>query len=118
MVPDRSLGGGTLLLMHIPKTAGTSTRWIAEQQYPVGTIHQLYPGHEPQIVALVEAARLRDSAVVMGHFRFGLHDRLPGGGRYVTFLRNPIDQVISHYHHLQTVDDPNNQGVSVPGDGI
>jgi hypothetical protein len=37
--------------------------------------------------------------VVVGHIPYGLYRRsLPRDARYVTFLREPIDRVLSHYH--------------------
>ncbi len=39
--------------------------------------------------------------VVMGHFRFGYHKFSQREARYFTFLRNPIDQVVSSYHYAK-----------------
>lgn len=36
---------------------------------------------------------------VMGHFRYGFHQQLKRPARYYTFLRNPVDHVISHYFY-------------------
>jgi hypothetical protein len=91
--------------MHIPKTAGTSLRAAAEKQYARDRFQVLYPCHGPQIEAFVEAARLVPPAAVMGHFRFGLHERLSSGGSYVTFFRKPVDQVISHLNYIARADD-------------
>ncbi len=41
---------------------------------------------------------------VMGHYRYGFHKFSDRTHHYFTFLRNPIDQLISHYHY--TVDHP------------
>ncbi|MDB5313342.1 MAG: hypothetical protein JWO38_7544 [Gemmataceae bacterium] len=104
--------------MHIPKTAGTTFRWIAEQQYPAGSLHTLYPGHGPQLEQLEAVARTKPPVAVMGHFRFGLHTRLPTATRYVTFFRDPIDQVVSLYNYLTFYDDPSNRGVLRAGDQL
>lgn len=108
----------SLLFMHIPKTAGTTFRWVVERQYPNGALHTLYPGHGPQIEALTAAARTRPPAAVMGHFRFGLHTRLPGPSWYVAFFRDPVDQVVSHFNYLTGAGNPDNQGVLRTGDGL
>ena len=36
---------------------------------------------------------------VMGHFRFGFHRFSSRQPRYFTFLRDPVQQVISHYYY-------------------
>lgn len=87
-----------LLILHIPKTAGVSLGWVAERQYPAGELVSIYPGRDEQFDAFV--ARPRMPAALIGHFRFGLHERLPSGGRYVTFLRDPVEQVVSHFNYL------------------
>lgn len=38
---------------------------------------------------------------VMGHFRFGFHRFSKRQARYFTFLREPIQHVISHYYYSQ-----------------
>ena len=42
----------------------------------------------------------------MGHVPYGLFRRhLPEDTRYMTFLREPVDRVLSHYYrHIHTED--------------
>ena len=42
--------------------------------------------------------------VVMGHFRFGFHRNDHRPADYITFLRDPVQQVVSHYNY--TFDHP------------
>ncbi|MBN9518859.1 sulfotransferase family 2 domain-containing protein [bacterium] len=107
---------GPLLIMHIPKTAGTSLRWVAEQQYPGSEFETLYPCHAPQIEAFL--ARPAPPAAVIGHFRFGLHARLGVDCRYVTFLRDPVDQVVSHFNYIVAGRDPDSRGTLGPADRL
>ena len=36
---------------------------------------------------------------------FGLHDYLPGECIYVTFLRDPVERVVSEYNFVRQVSD-------------
>lgn len=107
-----------LLFMHIPKTAGTTFRFIVEQQYRPRELAALYPGHREQFDAFQAAARKRPPLAAMGHFRFGLHRRLAPVTRYVTFLRDPVDQALSHFNHLRDSDHPDHRAVVRPADGL
>jgi|GEM_PF-2605392 len=83
-----------LVFMHIPKTAGNTVLHILQQQYVWGMeIHSAYP-FEPIPPAISPHLKC-----VVGHHPFGLHDQL-GGRRavYFTFLREPIDRVLSEYY--------------------
>src|SRR5258708_6595833 len=42
--------------------------------------------------------RLARMQVFKGHMPFGLHERLPQPATYITFLREPVERVISEYY--------------------
>jgi hypothetical protein len=108
-----------LFVMHIPKTAGTSFAWLARQQYPPADVCSVYPGHHEQILAARDWIRTAPSPrAVIGHFRFGLHDGLVSNPRYVTLLRDPVDQVVSNFNYMVASDDPFHRAVVPPGSGI
>lgn len=87
--------------MHIPKTAGLSLQGLVRRRYK-----------KPGALELVYAQEQVDSGfedrpeleTVMGHFRFGFHRFSDKPFRYFTFLREPVQHVISHYHY--TKDHP------------
>lgn len=83
-----------LVFMHIPKTAGNTFLTILQKQYQWGTeLHSAYP-FEP-----VDAKKLYPGLkCVAGHHLFGLHRQLNKPYVYTTFLREPIDRVISDYY--------------------
>jgi hypothetical protein len=54
-------------------------------------------GIAPHVPAMLE----RGPRAVFGHFSFGLHRFLDEPAIYVTFLRNPVDRVISLYRQLE-----------------
>lgn len=43
--------------------------------------------------------------LILGHVGFGLHEILGRELKYITFLRHPVDRVISWYYHQQRVKD-------------
>lgn len=45
--------------------------------------------------------------VLKGHIHFGLHNYMEGSIKYLTFLRNPINRIISHYKYV--IANPNHR---------
>lgn len=85
------------IFMHIPKTAGTSLRRVMEAQYP-GRFMPLYPPFATaQRSAMEKTVPAMD--VLFGHVYFGIHRELGFEPRYITFLRHPVNRVISFYNH-------------------
>jgi hypothetical protein len=108
-----------LFVMHIPKTAGTTLAWIVKQQYQPGTVCHVYPGHLEQINEARDWLRSpTPPRALVGHFRFGLHDGILPAPRYVTVVRDPVDQVLSNFNYIVGSDDPLHKLVVPPGMGL
>jgi hypothetical protein len=93
--------GTKLIFLHVPKTAGSTFRHIIQRQYDSSSILHLYDsdfGEELSAISPNQIDRLR---VVMGHFYFGAHNFLSQPTTYITFLRDPIERVISHYYYAR-----------------
>jgi len=71
--------------VHIPKTGGTSLKNIFKQ---TGKVYHRDKNVRPQ--------NFEDYDVCMGHFYPSIYEGYP----IVTWLRNPIERVVSHYTHL------------------
>jgi hypothetical protein len=68
-----------------------------------GFHHVLSPADMNVICEQIDAEAAR---VVLGHFSFGLHRGLARETTYVTMLRDPVERVVSLYHHhLRFQDD-------------
>jgi Sulfotransferase family len=93
--------GTKLIFLHVPKTAGSTFRHIIERQYCSGSIQHLYESDFGEELAAIPPSQMEGLRVVMGHFYFGAHTFLSGPSTYITFLRDPIDRVISHYYYAQ-----------------
>ncbi len=89
-----------LVFIHVPKTGGSTVCAIARRQYAAEAIAGL-----PGSLDAAHAALLAQPAAVRarlrflhGHVPFGVHAALPGGARYMTFLRHPVARLFSVYH--------------------
>ncbi|AEV31998.1 Sulfotransferase family [Owenweeksia hongkongensis DSM 17368] len=85
-------------IMHIPKTAGMSLQYLARRQHKaIGALELIYT-LEKQQKGFENRPELQ---TVMGHFRYGIHRFSNRPAYYFTYLRNPIDHVISHYQYTK-----------------
>ncbi|WP_010269663.1 sulfotransferase family protein [Paenibacillus senegalensis] len=95
-----------IVYIHIPKTAGTTLREIIKQQYPEGvaSLEVMDPAAFPaQLPPFVDQITSPGSKIkwVNGHLSMEVKDYLPKSTKYVTMLRKPTEQVISHYHYIR-----------------
>ena len=96
-----------VIFLHIPKTAGTTLHRIIERQYSPEQIVSFGPDAHQSVEAFKALSEKRRAQIRMlkGHMGFGLHRYLPTGSRcgqavYFTLMRDPVERVISHYHHV------------------
>ena len=111
-----------LVSVHLPKTAGTSFRAALQAYYGDGLLedYAMLPMQVPrgrrEILALRDAFNARrqitaSTLAIHGHFlpvkyRVALRHRAT---RYITWLREPVDRLVSHYQYWQrdyAGDDP------------
>jgi hypothetical protein len=114
MEPVLARGPERLIVsLHIPKTGGTSFGAVLERAYPGGVAYFYRPTNRLTHPLLKDRARLGDPAllaeledsgirVMHGHapadwFRAAI----PDPARYWTWLRDPVERVISAYYYLQ-----------------
>jgi histidine triad (HIT) family protein len=104
--------GPILFSVHIPKTAGTRFGQILAARHPRAYAEyygpesprthpalRAYPAHwTAETLDRLHAAGVR---VVHGHFRIKpLLNLVPDPSRYIIWLREPVEQTISHYHFI------------------
>jgi len=91
----------TLMVVHIPKAAGTTLRWIMDRQYPQASMFKIGDDIPDERVRLRELPDKRKLAlrVVFGHMCWGWHEELAWGQgyQYLTMLREPTERVLSLY---------------------
>lgn len=88
------------VVLHIPKTGGTTLRSLIHRRYPE---HQVVEAYDSPDVASALADRPGEcgrAAVLMGHFRFVPPEEYDRPCRYFTILRDPVARVVSNYKHI------------------
>jgi hypothetical protein len=90
-----------LIFLHLPKCAGTTLNRIIEWEYDpmrVFSIDPIFFLWSYKKLNRWPAKRLARMQVFKGHMPLGIHRRLPQPSTYITFLRDPIERVISAYY--------------------
>src|ERR1700719_215556 len=94
----------TLLFLHIPKAGGSTVYKILERQYSRAQILRLESSQIAQFKTLPAAQRGR-YRLIEGHLYFGFHRYIPGASTYFTFLRRPVERVLSFYYYARSTPD-------------
>jgi len=105
-----------LVLVHIPKTAGTTVGTLLAHHYgdrfqrvDMSGVHARETADGLEVARhradgtaeRIERFALRDGVeAVSGHVPAGLLGLLPPAERYVTVLRDPVERTLSQYYHL------------------
>ncbi len=106
-------------VLHLYKTAGSNLRFNFARNFADSEVLALYtdpmgldkgtspanPGWDlPKVQTYVAENATLQTRCLIGHMvYFGIHDLLGPGvdARYITFLRHPVERVISLYYHLR-----------------
>lgn len=111
-----------LISLHIPKTAGTTFKSVLRKIYGDDHIHMDYfhdeyvltDPYKPTMYMRVKrfkrsleySSTVPPSATcICGHFRPSKYLKLFPDAPLVTWVRNPVDRVISHYYYWRAVPD-------------
>lgn len=110
-----------LAFVHIPKTAGGTVTSMLAAAYPEEGLgksgNYLHDSDRSEWKVVKRSGkgwedwRRAGGRVVTGHTPYGVfREHLPPDTRYMTFLREPIDRVLSHYHRHIRRRDPSRAG--------
>lgn len=95
-----------LIFLHLPKNGGNTLHSILKRKYNNKSIFSIkvienIRLNTNEFINLTENERLKIK-LLKGHMLFGLHQHLIGESKYITFLRNPEDRIISFYHYVKS----------------
>jgi hypothetical protein len=104
-----------LILFHMPKTGGTTMGSILERCFP-GDLHFNADVGEPDSSTwtlsrakiaekynlLPAEAKQSFRAVIYGHVPMGIHILFDRPAKYFTFVRHPVDRVVSQFYYMRT----------------
>lgn len=93
----------TLVVMHIPRTGGTTLSEILYHHYPKDKsfiVGDDIPGDRKRLERM-SGAQKRALPMVFGHLCWGWHEALPQEVQLVTVLRDPAVRVISLYSYIK-----------------
>lgn len=101
------------LFIHIAKTAGTSFRVALEQKYSVWKDYgnkakdtsatvQCYIYDQGQTLLLKSQFITENKTWLIGHIALHKYNDFVSVRNVISFVRNPVEQVISHYNHFVT----------------
>jgi len=92
------------LFLHIPKSAGSTLRYIIKDKYPNGfgvvNWHWTDWKDEAYLKNTYDFNNLSQNKVIYGHFNFGVHQYINEEAKYFTILRDPFKRVQSGYFHI------------------
>ncbi|MCP4422694.1 MAG: sulfotransferase family protein [Chloroflexi bacterium] len=91
-----------VIFLHLPKTAGSTINFILNRQYAPEVIYTI---EGDTLSALKEFEQLSSETrakirLFKGHGEYGIHNFLQGDSKYFTFLRNPVERIISEYYFI------------------
>jgi hypothetical protein len=102
------MDNATLIFMHIPKTAGGTLRHMLLRMMGEEHTFPIYGEQRAKTIELFKQLpdqQKRQLRFISGHIPFGIHDYVPQRCTYLTFLRNPVDRIISLYYYIRRATD-------------
>jgi hypothetical protein len=93
-----------LIFLHIPKAGGTTLHSVLqhvyqkEETFDINVSGDKLTTDEFTNLSVAEKNKVR---LLKGHMYYGLHSQFAeDDAKYLTFLRDPVQRVVSHYHYI------------------
>lgn len=90
--------------LHMPKTAGTTLKGIMKKNYHPHKVVDLYDRFQTHndVVKRLRGLDVNDVEWLNCHLSFGIHNYVSKEATYLTFLRNPVDRILSDYYFIKS----------------
>ncbi len=100
------LSEGTVLFVHVPKTAGSTLNWILRWQYQRDercVLRRIFTGLDLPLEEYdsLPPERREKLRIISAHMAFGFHAHIPRATTYVSILREPVARMVSAYYHMR-----------------
>ena len=93
-----------LIFLHIPKNGGRTLHSILDRFYPIEKTFtiRVIDNHRLNRKEFIEMEQTKRDAIILlkGHMSFGMHKLMTGDAKYITFIRNPQQRIISYYYYV------------------
>jgi hypothetical protein len=92
-----------LIFLHLPKTAGTTVDDILKRQYRSENVFRTDPERHFESLRIFREFSDEEKCkfqLITGHMRFGVHQHIKKPSYYITFLRDPIQRIVSYYYYV------------------
>jgi hypothetical protein len=96
-----------IISVHIPKCGGTSFQHVLQDIFGRGRVWLNYTANLSEGRAPATAIPWRTKCV-HGHFLADAFDQAAPAAALITWLRHPVERVVSNYHHFFRHPDPAN----------
>lgn len=97
-----------LIVIHVPKAAGTSSQKIFQNWFGEGFLRHYFneqTGEMPDKHDLFGIHTVNKPLLLHGHFNrlrnFGVEDYYPEAKQFITILRDPFELTVSHYFYTR-----------------
>jgi hypothetical protein len=87
-----------IIYLHLPKTGGTTFNHILSDNFEL--LLRLYERDSFRAFLEMSHRERTSFPAATGHMPYGIHHYLNVPCQYIVFLRNPVDHLISYYHHV------------------
>ena len=101
--------GRKVVFLHIPKTAGTS---VKEFFYQFFSADEICPDWDELALRKNLTQNIDKYRFFHGHFNYEVLKSFPDNTIVFTFLRSPIQQLLSSYHYARTLSDGHIQALA------
>lgn len=95
-----------VIFLHLPKNGGSTFHTILEREYPkdktfsIEVINNIRLNTD-NFLGLSQEKK-DDLKLLKGHMMYGLHKQFSSDFEYITFLRNPVDRILSFYFYVKS----------------